>query len=320
MKKEKISYSRLRSFKNCKRYFYYDYIRKLEAKEKPIYYSEGIAMHKALEKWYKHQDLNRGIDAITRYYAENKPDTGDMGDVQRWIISGEMIQKIFARYVDQYQDEKFEVINTEIEFDIDFEKFRLRGFVDLLVKENGLYWLVEHKTARTIDEKYMMRLTMDYQSICYIYAIEKIMNIKIQGVIYNMILKQLPKKPKILKSGQLSTDKSRNVELIDVLKAISKHKLDPDDYSHYLDYLRNIKKKYFFRERLVFPRESVREFEKEMIQTVDDIIHTKENEYWYKNTSNCVTFGVCNFYDICTACDPESIIDVSFKQKEFKEK
>ena len=38
-------------------------------------------------------------------------------------------------------------------------------------------------------------------------------------------------------------------------------------------------------------------------------------ERFYKNTSNCIGFGTCQFFDCCTALYPESVIGNFFTEK-----
>lgn len=71
-------------------------------------------------------------------------------------------------------------------------KFVHTGKIDGLVMLDGLYYLFEHKFLQNFDSSDEEWLGKDLQILSYVSAIQKVCNIKISGVIYNVV-----KKPKL---------------------------------------------------------------------------------------------------------------------------
>ena len=175
---------------------------------------------------------------------------------------------------------------------------------------------MEHKTAGSIDEKFKSKLILDHQCLSYVWAMRK-KGMDVKGVLYNVALKKLPTKVEPLKSGKLSTDKSKAYDRGDYIKAIHDHDLKIEDYQDHLDYLEHNQRLWHYREWLVFPKSTIQDFENELMEITADIKRCHKNSSWYKNTNSCIGFGVCPFYDICTAIFPESIIEIRYKQKDL---
>ena len=79
------------------------------------------------------------------------------------------------------------------------------------MKQDGQYFLLEHKTASQIDAGYLERLWTDFQIILYAWYIERTLGITIAGIIYNVLVKAR------LRQGQGETEaeyEARRAELI----------------------------------------------------------------------------------------------------------
>ena len=319
---ETLSHSSTSAFKNCRKKYQYSYIDNLKLKEAPVYFSIGSASHIALAEHYDKESENICIAKINNYFMDHEPESNDIKEYSEWQNACDLTIELFKRYIREYQEEPFEVINTELKFIVPIvnpetncksKNFNFFGIVDMLVKENGLYWIVEHKTTSALSNQYKKKLTLDNQCIAYIEAIERFLNIKIQGVIYNVIVKSLPVKPKLLKNGSLSIAKNQNTTLELYLEALSENNLLPNHYSEHLDWLRSNRKEYFYREYLTFPKENIQEWREELWDLQKNIREAELKNQYYKNTDNCIGFGVCPYFDICTAIDKQSIIESSYK-------
>lgn len=318
-----LSYSSTSAFKNCRKKYQYNYIENLKQIDEPVYFSIGSAFHIALAEHYDSKTEPKCIEKIVEYFNEHKPE--DLADVEKlikWRFALSLTADLFKRYIREYQDEPFEVIDTELKFTVPIinpetnyksKNFDFFGIIDMLVKENGLYWIVEHKTTTSISNQYKKALTLDTQCIAYIEALERFLNIKIQGVIYNVILKSLPVKPKLLKNGKLSMAKNQNTTLELYLEAITENKLEIEDYSEHLEWISDNRKEYFYREYLTFPSETIQEWRAELWDLQKNIREAELKNQYYKNTNNCIGFGVCQYFDICIALDKQCVIDSSYK-------
>ena len=65
----------------------------------------------------------------------------------------------------------------------------LAGKVDGLVRVGNEHFVLEHKTASSLDGGYLERLWTDFQITLYAYYLEQALCIRITGVLYNLLLK-----------------------------------------------------------------------------------------------------------------------------------
>lgn len=311
-----LTYSSTSTFKNCRKKYNLSYNKKLTAKDTPLYFNIGDSTHLGLEMHYNSKTEIQCLDAMRKKMYENDPNIDDMSVV--------LVCDMFKGYIRNYQNEPFKVIYSELEFTVKIinpdtnrfsKNYDFKGKVDGLVKENGKYWIVEHKTAKNINNLYLKALTLDTQSIGYLEALERFLGIKIEGIIYNVLLKNVPKEPRILKNGKLSTATNQNTTLELFIDKCNKLKLDINDYSDYTDWLANNRKQYFYREYLTFSQKVIDEWKQELWDLQKDISNANNQNRFYKNTRQCTNMGTCSYFDICTALDEDSIIDMNFNIK-----
>ena len=321
-----LTYSSTSSFKNCRKKYQFSYIDKITPKQSPLYFTVGGAVHLGLELHYSGNDYTTCIDAITSYMYEREPSSDDIDGMAKFEKALLLVQKMFSRYIEHYSHEPFEIVEVEKEFTVPIinpetghasRNFQLMGKVDGIIKENGKYWILEHKTASTIDNNYIKALTMDTQSLCYLEAIQRDMGIQIQGILYNVLLKDFPKPPKVLKSGKLSTASNQKTSPELFMESIDSLGLDKDDYIDYIEFLVENRKQYFYREYLTFSKKHIDEWRNEIWDLQKDISNAKNKDMYYKNSANCVSvYGSCPYFDICSSLDEQAVIDQSFIVKE----
>lgn len=81
------------------------------------------------------------------------------------------------------------------------------GTLDRLVVDRfGRWWIMDYKTAKGADTN---KLDTDDQISAYMWAAEQWFQHRIHGFIYLQLTKDIPKPPKRLKNGALSTDKKQ---------------------------------------------------------------------------------------------------------------
>jgi hypothetical protein len=88
---------------------------------------------------------------------------------------------------------------------------------------------------------------MDEQCGSYCWAIQQMLGIKVEGVIYNELFKAVPHKPRLLQKGTLSVDKSQNTTLELYMEAIQEVGQDPAQYRDMLNFLEDQGNKFFRR-------------------------------------------------------------------------
>ena len=121
-----------------------------------------------------------------------------------------------------------------------------QGRVDLLVEDQfGRYWIVDHKTAAQFGS--VEYLEMDEQCGSYIWALKKMLNLPIAGVIYNRLLKAVPKGPVPLQRGGFSVNKQQRTTYEVFKKGLLEAGENPSHYIDFLEYLQDQGNKFFQR-------------------------------------------------------------------------
>ena len=318
-----ITYSSIAAFKSCRRHYQYRYVDNLEQKDRPLYFDFGTAVHLALAYHYNGVPVNEITIAIEDYFTENAPAQDDAERLQKWIEARDLAVAMYLQYAKRYPQESFKVEAIEKEFELPiidvrgdpYPGLKLAGKVDGVVEENGL-WVLEHKTASTIDVRYKRKLTLDAQSMIYLEAMERVYGQKFNGVIYNVLAKSIPVMPKVLKRGSLSLDKGQSTTPELYRQAIAENGLNEADYAEFLAYLEENQKEYFYREYLTFSQEERGEWRRELWQIAADIERAGELDSFYRNTASCYGFGQCEFTHICEAPDKDFVIEQSYVKKD----
>jgi len=104
------------------------------------------------------------------------------------------------------------VPQVEVEFRLELKELSAvagypvvyHGTFDRVVQdEEGMYWVEDYKTTRTMD---YMRMATDPQMKAYTWAAEQVYGMDFEGAIMTQLLKSYPKPPNRLKTGGFSQD------------------------------------------------------------------------------------------------------------------
>lgn len=159
----------------------------------------GKAYHKAIEE---------GIDAGISELGESHTKKDE-----------ELLVDMIARLQRVLIEENINIIEHEIKFEIEKEGFggKFIGYIDAVAEKDGEMYLVEFKTARSID---VSHIPVDSQVSSYLWACREAGMYEPKGVIYIINRKTSNKKPSVLKSGDLSVAKSQGCSANDYADAI----------------------------------------------------------------------------------------------------
>ena len=179
------TYSMWSLFRNCRKACEYRYELGLTPRDRDPNLSFGSLIHDALELWHGARDLASVLDLIDRACAGRVSDEGVRRD---WHLARAMMTGYAARY----PAEEFAVVALEKTFEGPIvnpatgaasRSFVLAGKVDGIVRIGGDHYILEHKTAATIDADYLERLWTDFQIAIYSHYAEQSLGIPITGVI-----------------------------------------------------------------------------------------------------------------------------------------
>lgn len=173
-----ISYSETQCFKTCQKMHEWQYIKGIRPKEKAEALLFGTAIHSALEMLYKDMPLGAALSALD-----------ELDDVNR-----AKARALITRYHEKYMTMPVDVVAVEQwvkhlfggDYYCGNEEFI--GRIDAIIDEDGRRWIVEHKTATSVDDAYLARIQIDTQSMLYILAAREEFG-EIEGVIYDILIK-----------------------------------------------------------------------------------------------------------------------------------
>lgn len=304
------TYSFWNSYRTCPRACAWRYLDELAPIDRSTNLRFGSLIHRCLEAWHHRGDLLEVQELIDGACAAADGDTQ-----AAWHLATAMMQG----YAMRYPAETFTVVALERIFNGPLvnpitgkssRRFTLAGKVDGLVELNGEIFLLEHKTASTIDGEYLEKLWMDFQILLYAAAMERFGNLRIAGVIYNILVKAK------LRQGQGETEedfRQRAAELAAKNKSgttTATRKLPEPD----ADFQERLRAKYtdramFHREILYFSRDQLCEVEAELWALSRQFLEARRHAWWFRNTGYCFHYGTpCAYYPLCRSNGAEHVI------------
>lgn len=293
------SYTQQKTLLRCPKKFEYHYIRGIRPQREDDRFLLGRAVHTFLEVYYGAQADGKAAQyafpvayaAFDKYIKDNFPKDDEA------YQQAELADAIVKHYYNwAYRHDDFKVLGTEIPFQIKVANSVWEGKFDGVVEVGGKYWILEHKTAKTLKADHTLR---DQQINVYVLAARKL-DLPVEGVIYNIVRKAVPEKPKVLKNGKLSKSLSQNITYDSYMAAIQELGQDPEYYQDVLDQLKNMKNPFIHREFVPRTLENSREALKDIQQAEALKYAMIQNGIFPRNITKDCSWD-CPFADLCLA-------------------
>lgn len=307
------TYSMWSLFRNCRKACEYRYEIGLTSREKDPNLSFGSLIHDCLQLWHECRNLAAVLELLDRACAGRTADESVRRD---WHLA----RAIMTGYVSRYPREDFTVVALEKTFEGPIvnpatgaasRSFVLAGKVDGIVRIGNDHYILEHKTASTIDADYLERLWTDFQIAIYSHYVERALGIPISGVIYNVLGKAR------LQQGKGETEEeyqARRAELIAKSKSgttTAKRKMpESDEY-----YQARLAEKYadltmFHRETLYLSRDRFEILRAELWELTQAFLDARRRGVFYQNTSFCFNYNrPCAYFPICRSNGNPNVIE-----------
>jgi hypothetical protein len=210
--RELITFSRLSAFRNCARVDYYrNNLNIVPNQEDDTALRFGTLMHEAWEAYFSGVPLYSILISIGKKLTDgNSTIDPDKFNLENIVADKKKMYhlacSIMKAYAEKYPIEESPYIPVALEYQFlgeiynPFSKTRCKnrhfavgGKVDGIIweKATGFYYILEHKTASSIDQGYLDKLWSDSQICLYSIWIEQILGIKIAGVLYDIAVKPL---------------------------------------------------------------------------------------------------------------------------------
>ena len=221
-KKLVLSASKVKTFKQCPRKFYYNYIEKLPKKQWD-HFDLGTFVHSVLERFHKVFDQDGKADNLKKLMTESFLMEKNILEKENRGLSREILlsaKEMLMDYLYKIENEglKSQVISLEEEFNIKLnEDFSIIGFIDRIDKDSdGVFHILDYKTSKSA--KYMD----DFQLRVYgIHLLEKYPEIDFFRGSYIML--KLQSRLVSYKFNRIDIEKEKK-KLIEMANIISQEK------------------------------------------------------------------------------------------------
>ena len=291
----RLSYSKIKMFKECRKKYFYNYIEKIEPKRKSLALMMGESLQNAIEALYSDFNSKRSTYVDKGGNVNYELMSEALGCIQGQITSYfidkgiddptiiHTVGSMFQGYVKKYYNEDLKDIKEYLP-EYECQKELMPG-VSLIVKVDGLvkkandsWWIFENKSTSGDPRKVKTELSYNDQGKTYIYGIDR----EVKGVVFNII-----KKPSI------RINKKESVS--DFLKRlIDEYILTPE--------------KYILREETYYSAEQMKEFEKDTYQVANDIVNCCA--YYRSPSEGC---AYCPYEPLCSGYGDYSNYNVKKK-------
>jgi hypothetical protein len=306
------TYSMWTQFRNCRKACEWRYLKELVPLERNRSLTFGSLVHTCLELWHRHRDLERVLTHIHGAYPDRGGDERQRSD---WHLAQAMMRGYAARY----PEEDFEVVALEKTFEgaivnpatgAASRSFTLSGKIDGIVKRDGQYFLLEHKTASLVDSGYLERLWGDFQIQLYCWYIEQTLGWRISGILYNVLSKAKLRQ----KQGETEEEyEARRAELMAKSKSgkTSAQRRLPETDEEFQGRLKEwyAQPDAFHREPIFITRDQFETLRAELWELTRSFLDARRRGIFYQNTSQCFTYGrPCPYFQLCRSGGSPNII------------
>ena len=330
------TYSMWSTFRNCRRAAYWRYVRNLVPLEHAEALNFGKLVHSLLEVW--HAPAVDGLDdlgtrVMTTLDTLIPARRRGSRELAEWHLARAMMHGYINRYSRSDAIENWRTTAIEHQFEgpiinpatnAQSRTFYLGGrvdgivtFEDPMIGDRDSAWILEHKTAATINADYISKLWTDFQTALYALYIERTLNIKIAGVMYNVLAKAK------LKQHAGETEAEHQEKLA---AAIAKNKSGKSSLKRELpesddDFATRLDAWYaeptaFHREQLILGRDQLHLIEEELWELTQAYLDCKRRDAYYMNPDHCFRPGrTCPYFAICSSNGNPNVIENMFNVK-----
>lgn len=271
------------TFLNCRKKFYWQYIKRLSPIKPAMPLLVGGLVHDGLERFYSKEglDLDEYQLIVQQKLNEQLAFVSKDEDASKLMQQEALVMGILNGYVKRYskQDKTNWVIKapeTEFCFDIPGSTLKNAGKRDLLVnsKKDKSLILVEHKTTARLDPGYLAKLPLDNQILGYAYSCLVDEGELPKHIVYNVMQKL----------GIRLKQNETLQQFYDRMKM---------EYEYNLESM-------FYREIVPINKKQVMQYIEELSMMAQEISRCIETGFFYMNTTQCTQYGTCPYMPLCT--------------------
>lgn len=305
-----VTHSMIECFLSCRRKCLYRYGcgLRLRQEDRPQAWTLGTAVHRLLEEYHNPRaNLHdpEGFTYACRQAADRSTSSPD--EMAYHMAKAMAIVDVYSRLRSRTWGEKHlleKVVSGPLENPATGHHSRkvvFAGKIDQLLRdEEGLWWIVDHKTCQEVDDKAIKRAWLAVQQKRYmLYA-----PWKVEGAILNYLGKGYTKR-RVGESDAAFGERCRQAQLEGRNPNRMRQKRDSTPrelYEQTVEALGNHPGRFFRREQVLIPHRDLERTRQELWDFKDAFLGALRSGHWLRSTPACIEVNrVCEFYDLCTA-------------------
>lgn len=308
------SYSSISKFLDCKKKYWWTYVRGLEPKVRSLAFITGELIHSGVGRIYAKNsnfiedtivDLNK-IRIDFRNNLQFAP-----AEEQKFIELEYVIRGMLEAYAITYSDliKTFHPIQNEYKIQYKLHNgITLVCILDNIMTNDTDLYIHELKSTKTLNDNYVKNIQNNLQISIYFHTFNcvsamlehkgypQLTGKKIAGIVFDVI-----QKPGIKRKKLESYD--------DFLVRLIKYYTEGNDYEN------------FYMEFIKYPLKTERRIMDGLLKITDDILACTKDEDFYCNDTACFTtdeysyYGYrCSFYEICHSGENPSTL-LQYKER-----
>tara|TARA_Y100001963_G_scaffold157231_1_gene252872 strand:+ start:4487 stop:5491 length:1005 start_codon:yes stop_codon:yes gene_type:complete len=311
--------SSIGAFQACPKLYDLRMNHDLESKDRPSYFRLGSLFHEAKEIWAIATDKPAGLREAQKFIAKAElPEGGE--DIRCKVVA------MMSAYHRVWRGNGVKYHDTELEFTCVTEKGKkLAGICDAIVYHEGRWWIMETKTAATVDESYIDRMRHQRQALLYTYAIKRLLGgtkiddharyRDIAGVLYDFI-----QKPTLKRKKATPEDKRKYTKGGDLYKGQRENDESDLDYTNRMhDWYAATMYESIRRVEVVFSEHQLDAFAEDLHKSIRLIELCDSEDAWPMALSACHAYNrACEFAPYCRSANSPLILQSFYRQREKK--
>lgn len=272
-------------YKACHKKYFYSAVERLVPKSlEADYFSYGRAGHLALAHYYANDcDAPGAIEVWKEAASALQWTTVEEGEAILW------------NYFSTSAPIQGEIVMLEETKEITYGDVVLRFTMDMVVKQGNSYTVYDHKFYVGFPTD--VDVTQNDQASIYLWGMRKL-GLWPARFVLNVIRKDAPREPSILKAGGLSQARSQLTTYELFMGAIKKYGLSTEPYAEYLDWLKYRDNPFHRRYTITRTSMELDLLEQELWEEIKAMTNPNDRAFFRNPGRNC---SQCSFYELCRA-------------------
>lgn len=185
--KPRLSSSKIGTFLNCRRKYYWIYVQNLSPITRADYFQTGTVVHDLRERWVKGELQIEDVKNLKEFVQQHYP-SNDAITTEKVALES---ATLFNHYVQSLQDDdEFKLVSPEMTLELDTGEFLLyTRFDGLAIDSDNNYYRDELKTSSRMDSGYLTGLRKGLQTGIAYWVAEEVLDEKLHGSLFEILVK-----------------------------------------------------------------------------------------------------------------------------------